>query len=350
MPKRNKLPVVPDFNGAGLHPEKSWVQKSKPFQSLSETDLTLPELKILDAYLARINSHEPSKRTVRFEKGELETILGVVKIPQSELDKRLKGLFSVVKITDESKRRGFKLVSLFEEADAEPDKNGLWQITLTCTQKAREYIFNVDSIGYLRYRLKNVINLTSRYSYVLFQYLLDNRFRNCWQIPLDELKQMLRCNASTYEQYYRFNDLVLKKAHKELNEKTDIRFDYTAVKKGRTVVAVEFTIISVYNELTAEDENQMTLDDSFFADEKTVTKDYGGGLNDLLGSDCQNAFTPEEVQVICDLVRERLPNDDDLKRSRFCQSVYNKLLLAESRNKITSRFNYFCTMIRKEKI
>lgn len=210
MPRRKKMLPIPDYIDTGSPSDELLVQKSNPLQSLSETELTLPEFKILDAYLARINSHDKEKRTVKFEKGKLEELLGVSRILKDDLDKRLRHLFQVVEIKDETKRKGFKLVSLFEEADAEPDENGLWQITLTCTPSAREYVFNIDNIGYLRYRLKNVINLTSRYSYILFLYLENNRFRKSWEVSLSELKRLLNCTAETYNTYYRFNDLVLK--------------------------------------------------------------------------------------------------------------------------------------------
>lgn len=350
MPRRKKLPAVPDIVGTARKEDKMLVQKSNPLQSLSETGMSLAEFKILDAYLSRIDSHNPDERYVRFEKGELEKLLGVTKIPQKELETRLDGLFRTLTIRDFAKRKGFAKIALFEKAEALQDKNGLWQVDLACSASAMEYVFNVENIGYLKYRLKNVIDLTSRYSYILYLYLENSRYRKQWTIALDDLKAMLCCTAERYEQFKFFNSDILKKCHKELNEKTNLKYSYAPKRKGRRIAEIEFTVESAFAELKAEDESQMTLDDSFFADEKTVTKDYGGGLNDLLGSDCQNAFTPEEIQVICDLVRERLPNDDDLRRSRFCQSVYNKLLLAESRNKVTNRFNYFCTMLKKEKI
>ena len=87
MQKCKKVPIIPDYEGMGINPNNAEIQKSRPLQSLSETDLTLPEFKILDAYLARINSHDSNKRTVRLEKGELEKALGVSEIKQDDLEK-----------------------------------------------------------------------------------------------------------------------------------------------------------------------------------------------------------------------------------------------------------------------
>ncbi len=245
MPKRKKLPSTPDYVGSGENPEKLLVQKSNPLQSLSQTSMTLPELKILDAYLSRINSHEPDKRYVRFEKGELEKLLGVTRMHREELSKRVKNLFQAIEVCDERKPNGFICIALFSKAECWQDDDGLWQINLACSEEAMEYIFNVENLGYLKYRLKNVINLTSRYSYILYLFLEDNSYRKKLEINLEDLKKMLNCTAETYNEYKRFNDLILKKCQKEINAKTTINFTYTPVKKGRKVTAISFEVESV---------------------------------------------------------------------------------------------------------
>ena len=59
-------------------------------------------------------------------------------------------------------------IALFDEAQGEIDKNGLWQIKLTCTAQAMKYVFNIEDLGYLRYKLRCITKLTSRYTYILF--------------------------------------------------------------------------------------------------------------------------------------------------------------------------------------
>ena len=335
---------MPDYEGMGAHSDTAEIQKARPLQSLSETDLTLSEFKILDAYLARINSHDPNKRTVRLEKGELEKALGISEIKQDDLEKRLRHLFQIIKVKDDRKCKGFKLINLFEEADAEQDDDGLWQITLTCTASAREYVFNIDNIGYLRYRLKNVINLTSRYSYVLFLYLLDNRFRKTWSIDLVDLKVLLNCNADTYKQYKYFNDLVLKKCHKELCEKTDVSFDYKPIKHGRTVSAVEFTVNTLNDELTEQLTIEM-LDTNQSEDESEI--DYGGELANLLGDAAlNNEFSPEKVRVIQDLVMKTVPSINHLD---LCNYLIERVHRMNAYNPAPEkRFAYLCKMLEKE--
>ena len=220
------------------------VQKSGPLQILSETNLTLAEFKIIDVYLGKINSHDPESREITFTKGEIEKLLGIKQIRREDLKKRLKNLFQTITLQDPDRPNGFCLIALFAKSEAWQDENGMWEIRLKCTDEARKYIFNIDNIGYIRYRLHNILNLTSRYSYILFLYLENNRFRGKWKIGVDALKKILNCNEKTYDKYYLFNSKILKTSQKELNSKTSIKFEYTGIKIGRSVKIIEVNIIS----------------------------------------------------------------------------------------------------------
>ena len=134
MAKKKKMiePIV----GTGRDPDtKLMVQKSVPLLSLWRSDMSLPEFKILDAYLSRINSHNPEQRTVIFTKGELEQLLGIKKVNKPQLAARLKSLGRFVDLEDGNTRKVHQ-VALFEEAYGEMDENGLWSVKLTCTAKA----------------------------------------------------------------------------------------------------------------------------------------------------------------------------------------------------------------------
>lgn len=349
MPKRNKIPPVPDYEGTGNSPEKAYIQKARPLQSLSETDLTLPELKILDAYLARINSHNPDKRTVKLEKGELERYLGVSRILKDDLNKRLRHLFQVIEVKDETKRKGFKLINLFEEADAEQDENGLWQVTLTCTPSAREYVFNIDNIGYLRYRLKNVIYLTSRYSYILFLYLVDNRFRKSWTINLVELRDLLNCTADTYSQYYRFNDLILKKCFKEITEKTDLKYTYEPVKKGRKVSEIRFAVETLTDieppSIECEDFVQTPLENLEDCDFLWCDAITDANLN----------FTKEQIdeiqQILVTVPAHKMPDMKcgvHISRYHYIKQKVAEIERRNAQNKIRNKFAYLLAMMKQD--
>lgn len=317
--------------------DKLTVQKSLPLFSLWRSELTLAEFKILDTYLSRIDSHKPERRSVQFEKGELERTLGVKKLNTTDLKSRLRHLMgSVVEVPDASAKRGFRLVTLFEEAVAEQDDAGLWQVSLECTQKAMKYFFNIESLGYLRYKLRCITSLTSRYAYVMFVYLEGNRYRRSWEVPLDELKTILNCdNEETYKEYKRFNDRLLKRVHKELTDKTECQYKYETVKKGRSVVAIRFTVFPLRQVIeSAEGQN---------IPERGLQDDLSFYNEALDGT-----MTQVQMNVIMGLVREiDIPEGDGIDRARyrFLQRQWSVLQMHDSVKPIKNKFSYLKKML-----
>lgn len=342
MPKRKTLPPFPEYVG-NTENEKLLIQKSNPLLTLSETALTLPELKILDAYLARINSHEPEKRQITFEKGELENLLGITRILKKDLSDRIDNLFQIVTIQDNKFPNKFKKIALFESAECMQDENGLWQINLMCTNSAMEYIFNVENLGYLKYRLKNVVNLTSRYSYVLYLFLEDKFYIKKWEVSLYELKKMLNCNAERYKEFKFFNSEILKKCKKEINEKTTINFEYVPIKKGRKVVAIEFKIkrvpekIETATEIIPVPNNNNNNNNIGLPKEVTVLPDQSEN------SDFEN-LTQKEIELLCDNLGNKLPNKSPEALKKLLKSLYNEMLL-KSKEPVKKPVSYLLRMI-----
>lgn len=350
MPRKKKEPIT----GVSRDPDnKLIVQKSVPLSALWQSDLTLAEFKILDTYLSRIDSHKPDRRAVRFEKGELEKLLGVKRIRTDELKMRVEHLMKPLILKDGA--RGFRGLALFEEAVCQVDENGVWQVDLECTQKAMKYFFNIENLGYLRYKLRCVAGLSSRYSYILFVYLEGNRFRKSWEISFDELKHLLACeNEPTYKQFYRFNDRLLKRCHKELNEKTECHFTYEPVKKGRAVVAVRFTVETLPElDVHPVDPDQYTFDDLQRIDEDRDS--ICGGFSEPEFAD----FSEEQLRALKDLGWSKIrPEDVDRHKSvlgdakmacEYAVSDYlrQKILAAQTRHP-KNLYAYVCKMVSND--
>ena len=225
----------------------------------------------------------------------------------------------------------------------------MWQVDLACTESALEYIFNIENIGYLRYRLKNIVDLTSRYSYILYLYLENNRFRKSWKISLDELKRILNCNAESYTEGYKdFNKDILKRCQKELHEKTNLRFSYFPTdKKCRTYKSIQFTIEALENQIDSAENPCISdgYDDYYeypaFTESTSV---YGGELADLLGEvACENEFTPQQIRVIQDLVLKAVGHD----QMKCCDYLIHKMHLLDCYH-AQNRFGYLITMLNND--
>lgn len=350
--KMRKYKVDPPITGVPRDPgEKLIVQKSNPMYGLWRSELSLVDFKILDTYLSRINSHDPDHRTVQFEKGEIEQILGVKQLKSEELKKRLAHLGTMVPVDDPTGKEKFLMVSLFEKAVCESDDNGVWQVSLTCTNAAREYIFNIENLGYFRYKLRTVTRLRSRYSYILFMYLEKNRhMHRAWVVELDELKLLLKCETDqNYQQYKRFNEKILKRCHKELTENTECQFTYEPVRRGRAVTAVRFTLETVADQLDGQlSFADIASDQPAFEDEKA--RAYSTELLGFLASACEFEFEEAEMRVLLDLILRLYPysSDGGLERFNYLRYKYNLLILYSGKKKISSRFGYLKSLIEAD--
>ena len=330
--------------------DKLTVQKSKPLFALWQSELTLAEFKILDTYLGRINSHDDEHRTVKFGKGELEELLGVKQLKPQVLDDRLKHLMTTVRIPDEDSKRGFTRISLFEKAHAEQDDYGVWEAELTCTESAKKYIFDVENITYLRYKLKNIINIKRRYTYIMFLYLWDNKYKRTWEIDLSELKAMLNCdNEPSYDKFKVFNDRILKRVQNEMHEVTDIRYDYETVKRGRSVVAVKFTYKSKI--LDEVDENQITIEDYFEEQEKREQPMYFAPLEVFNFS----AEQLDEIQsYVATVPNYKLPQSAvcydsiELMRYHYFDQKAREIVRRDKEKHINNKFSYLIKLIKED--
>lgn len=221
---------------------KNTVEKSRGLMEF-QRPFSLGELKVLDTYLSRINARDPSCREVRFSKNEYEKLLDIKQMRASQIEKYTSMLNNgqMLFITEDSPNT-WRKINLFEECSCHQDEYEQWWITLKCTEAAIPYFFELEKAGYLKYRLANILNLKSIYSYTLYQYLLANSFRVKFEVRVSDLREEIGCDTERYKQFKFFNSEVLKKAVDEVNEKTDISVEYEPVKYGRTVVKIKFTV------------------------------------------------------------------------------------------------------------
>lgn len=328
----------------------SIIQKSKPLLSLWNSPLTLAEFKILDAYLARINSHKPEKRNVRFSKGELEALLDVQKINAEDLKLRIDHLSINVTLEDKSNPTHFVSIALFEKAECIQDNQGMWQVDLMCTPSAMRYIFNIEDIGYLRYKLNAVIHLASRYSYLLFLHLERNRFRGTWEVSFKDLREFLGCTGDYYNSFKHFNNDILKRSKKELEEKIDCDFHYETIKKGRYVTDVRFFIGQLPDDLAthleqphaapeaAQDEAKLSYLRSACSLPNGKPEFTLAEIRQLYSS---LRFVPKELMPVA-------PGAPITAMHCYLQEKYAALNRQAEQNAVTHRFAYLLKMVKND--
>ena len=275
---KNGVPERPDVINITERSQRNYVQKQKSLMLLQDSPLALTELKLIDLYLSKLDNYLSkqltpdgktekikSQKMITIGNGDLERSLGLTHINKIDLDKRLRALMTPIEVSDKLDEEHLSLIVLFNTIHAERGNNRTWDVTFEMTDAAEKYVFIPENIHYLRYRLLNVVNLSSRYAYFLYMYLEDERFKHTdWRVELEELKELLGCSDQpTYQEYRFFNSKVLLASQKELAEKTDCKFTYTPIRRGRggKVVGVEFHLEPKKETKYKKAPEQITFDD-----------------------------------------------------------------------------------------
>lgn len=321
------------------------VQKSNPLFSLWQSGFTLSEFKLLDVYLAKIDSRDSDRRTVKFNKRELEEIYGVKQLRAKDVEKSLKQLHGKSIELYNGEKNTAKLVSLFDESEITLNEDGVSQISMTCTNAAIKYFFNVEQIGYFKYRINKITQITSVYSYLMFIFLEYYKFKKEWTISLDLLKQYLNCsNIESYKGFKEFNDKVLKKTLKELSEKDICKFKYETIKEGRTVTELKFTYLSQEDAFLEKQEGlssaiELNEDDPI----STMTKICNGAFN---SDELKKIYTSIQINI------DSSGNDVKTENERICASfrrVYFKFENQQEKSKkISNPVGYIIKIIENE--
>lgn len=257
------------------------------------------EYKILDTYLSRINPRDPSTCTVTFTKDEYCELMGLAGQVRTNQLKNYTSHFlgNIVTLPRSDKKKGYVQAALFKSASYDEEEQ---LITLTCNDDPLIFntFFNIDTIGYVRYRLSNIVNLNSAYAIKLYFYLRDNAFRKKFTIKFKELREKIECTSRYYESYTNFNKDILKRIIDDINENTDLEVEYTNIRKIRRVTTdIEFVIKEKYVTEVLRDLIEVEADDE-------KNKRFGYYYSDVREAlEPYEKFSNEEIDAIFVMAR-----------------------------------------------
>lgn len=128
------------------------------------------------------------------------------------------------------------------------------------SEPAKPLFFELKN-NFTHFQLKSVLGCTSSYAKRL--YMLSCQWRTVGRfpkpVPIAELKQMLglidKKGNEQYERISQFQEKVLSVAKRQINEQTDISFDYELFKRGRS-----FTHIQIYVSMSKDKPKQLEID------------------------------------------------------------------------------------------
>lgn len=137
---------------------------------------------------------------------------------------------------------------------------GTRTIKVRLSQTALPYFFELRN-NFTHFQLKSVLGCTSKFAKRLYmlacQWKVVGRFPK--PIPIAELKKMLSLidndGVEQFKQIGEFKAGVLDIAKKQINEQTDISFDYELIKRGRS-----FEYIQIHVSTSKEEPKQLSID------------------------------------------------------------------------------------------
>ena len=137
------------------------------------------------------------------------------------------------------------------------DENGeRWSIAITDSyikndNKTVKFTFNKtvqkeleELRGYTWLYLSNLTGMSSTYAVRIYEFfamrLGSQNKKDTFDFDLNKLRIYLDC-TNKHEDFRNFERTVLKKAEKEINEKTNIKMSYKKIKTGRSITNIKFT-------------------------------------------------------------------------------------------------------------
>ncbi|MRI66138.1 replication initiation protein [Gracilibacillus thailandensis] len=239
--------------------------------------LSVVEQKIVLFLVSKIRKEDEDFKTYTLSVKEFCDLLGYKGTPKySELRMITKKLLSkVLEIWEDDKLKQMGWISYVEYNQSEGS------ISLSFDPRLKPYLLQLKK-EFTSYKLKNVMQLKSSYSIRLYEILKQWQTVKKTEIPLEKLRKLLGVE-NKYNEYHNFKKRVLKIAMKEINQNTDITFDFEEIKKGRKVVSLRFyikteTVPNVPEEPPKEPIEEQTEEDrwfeSLFIEIQNLLKDY----------------------------------------------------------------------------
>ena len=154
------------------------------------------------------------------------------------------------------KEKGFLKLNWISSAEYH---EGEGYISFKIDSKLRPYIFDLQE-RFLKYDIKNILPLRSGYAIRMYEILKDWYNQNTRYngnkkiekvIEVRWLREILEIPSSY--RYNMFKRRIIEKSKSELEQHTDIKFDYEEIKTGRKVTHLKFTIEEIEQDTPNQD-------------------------------------------------------------------------------------------------
>ena len=116
--------------------------------------------------------------------------------------------------------------------------------------------------NFSQFQLEAAMKLSSQYAQLLYSHFCYHLHWGVWSVSMEELRQWLGCNeGDKYDEYSNFRIRVLDPAIKQVTQHCQLAVTYKAVRSGRRVDRIDFTIKSKDDPKALKAQQQLYLQD-----------------------------------------------------------------------------------------
>ncbi|MCR3761740.1 replication initiation protein [Clostridium felsineum] len=269
------------------------VTKSNYFIMNSSYDLSLEEQKLILTLASMVQPEDEEFKPYDFKISDFMELLGVdTKTKYTEIPKITKELMKKVFEIQEGK----KLIQTAWLSSAIYEK-GTGMVTLKFSPDLKPYMLKLNNM-FTQYKLANILNMKSKYSPRIYEFLKCNEFKKQEYIEIDiiDLRKLLQAE-SIYPKYNDFKRYIIQRAQKELKKLSDIKFEFEEIKTGRKVTSIRFYIKS---NIKVKDETSITKLDTEAPERLDYSYKYIKEIKNIISN---HKITSLEAQKIYDSAR-----------------------------------------------
>lgn len=220
------------------------VRKANELIQKSRFSLSLQQQKIILYLISQISPQDEEFKQYEFSIPEFCRVCGI----ETESGKNYSDLKSAIKdIRDKSiwvtMPDGLEsLIAWIEKAKINP---GSGSVTIRLDDDMKPFLLQLRE-NYTQYELIFTLHFKSKYTIRLYELIKSIHYHEMKaytrKYGVDELKKLL--DAEIYTEYRNFKQRVLTPSIKEINTYSDKVVTMEEIKRGRKVLAIEFTIAS----------------------------------------------------------------------------------------------------------
>lgn len=107
--------------------------------------------------------------------------------------------------------------------------------------------------------IRNILGLDSSYAMRFYEICKEKEKLRIFQYTISEIKEMFSIEHK-YKNYFDFKIKVIVQARNELQENSELYFDFEEIKQGKKVVALRFTVIKNKKDLNRGEEATVITD------------------------------------------------------------------------------------------